>query len=146
MDEFTIATVISRPVEDVFAIIRDVNQAPLWVPGLSEGRITSDGPLELGSTLAYRGTFLGRGYELPFVCTGLTENKHYAQKTTGGPIYLETDAVLEPVAEGTRVTATYRGESRGFFKFAEPLIIRLSKKHWEAAAENLRELLEDQAL
>ena len=123
-----------------------MNQAPRWVPGLSEAHLTSEGPLEAGSTLAYRGTFLGRGYELPFVCTGLTENKHYAQKTAGGPIYLETDAVLEPAAEGTRVTTTYRGESRGFFKLAEPLIIRLSKKHWENAAENLRELLENQAI
>jgi hypothetical protein len=99
-----------------------------------------------GSTLAYRRTFLGRGYELPFVCTGLTENMHFATGITGGPIYLETDAVLEPVDEGTRVTTTYRGESRGFFKLAEPLIIRLSKKHWETATENLRELLEDRAL
>ena len=146
MNEFTIVTIIGRPVEAVFAVIRDVNQAPLWVPGLSEARITSDGPLEAGSTMAYRGTFLGRGYELPFVCTGLTENKHFATKTTAGPFYLETDAVLEPAAEGTRVTTTYRGESRGFFKLAEPLTVRLSKKHWETAGENLRALLEDHAL
>jgi uncharacterized protein YndB with AHSA1/START domain len=116
MNEFTIVTIIGRPVEDVFAVIRDVNKTPLWVPGMSEARITSDGPLEAGSTMVYRGTFLGRGFELPFMCTGLTENKHFATRTTAGPIYLETDAVLEPVAEGTRVTSTYRGESRGFFK------------------------------
>ena len=62
------------------------------------------------------------------------------------PFYLETDAVLEPAAEGTRVTHTYRGESRGFFKLAEPLVVRLSKKHWETAAENLRTLMEDHAI
>jgi len=37
------------------------------------------------------------------VCTGLTENKHFGTRTTGGPFYLETDAVLEPAAGGTRV-------------------------------------------
>jgi len=79
-------------------------------------------------------------------CTGLTENKHFATRTTSGPFYLETDAVLEPVAEGTRVTTTYRGESRGFFKLAEPLVVRLSKKLWENAADNLRALLEDHAI
>jgi hypothetical protein len=113
---------------------------------LSRGRITSDGPLEAGSTLVYRGIFLGRGYTSPVVCTGLTENKQYATRTAAGPLYLETDTTLEPVAEGTRVTATYRGESRGFFKLAEPLIVRLSKKHWETAAENLRTLMEDHAI
>jgi hypothetical protein len=50
------------------------------------------------------------------------------------------------VAEGTRVTANYRGESRGFFKLAEPLVVRLTKKHFEAACENLRTLLDDHAL
>jgi uncharacterized protein YndB with AHSA1/START domain len=146
MNEFTIVTVVRRPVEDVFAVIRDVDQAPLWMPGLSEARITGDGPLGSGSTLIYRGTFLGRRYDMHAECTGLTENKHFATKTATGPFYLETDAVLEPVAEGTRVTSTYRGESRGFFKLAEPLVVRLSKKHWETAMDNARALLEDHAI
>ncbi len=146
MDEFTIVTVIRRPVEEVFAVMVDMDRMPLWAPGQSEMRVTSDGPLEAGSTMLTRVTFLGRNLELRMVCTGLTENKHFATSTTAGPIYLETDAVLEPVAEGTRVTSTYRGESRGFFKFAEPLVVRLSKRYWETAAENLRVLLEDHAL
>ena len=102
MNEFTIVTIIGRPVEDVFAVIRDVDRAPLWMPGLSEAGITSDGPLEAGSTMVYQGTFLGRRYDMHAECTGLTENKHFATRTTAGPFYLETDAVLEPVAEGTR--------------------------------------------
>ena len=146
MNEFTIVTIIGRPVEDVFAVIRDVDRAPLWMPGLSEARITSDGPLEAGSTMVYQGTFLGRRYDMHAECTGLTENKHFATRTTAGPFYLETDAVLEPVAEGTRVTSTFRGESRGFFKLAEPLVVRLSKRHWETALDNARALLEDRAI
>jgi len=74
----------------------------------NEARITSDGPLEAGSTIVYRGTFLGRHYDTHVECTGLTENKHFATRTTSGPFYLETDAVLESVAEGTRVTTTTR--------------------------------------
>jgi uncharacterized protein YndB with AHSA1/START domain len=146
MNEFTIVTVIARPVDEVFAVITDLERMPLWVPGMSEASFSSDGPLGVGSTLIYRGNFLGRSLEMPFVCTGLTENKHLGTRTTGGPFHLETDAVLEPTAEGTRVTNTYRGESRGFFKLAEPLVVRLSKKHWETAAENLRTLMEDHAI
>jgi hypothetical protein len=44
------------------------------------------------------------------------------------------------------VTSFYRGESRGFFKLAGPLVIRLANKHFETAAGNLRALLEDRAL
>jgi hypothetical protein len=53
---------------------------------------------------------------------------------------------VEPAGAGTQVTSLYRGESRGFFKLAEPLVVRLTRKHFETAAENLRTLLEDQAL
>jgi len=146
MNEFTIVTVVGRPVEEVWAVIQDVAKTPVWTPGLTEARITSDGPLEPGSTLLYRGTFLGRAYESPAVCTALTENKQFATKSTSGPFHLEIDATLEPVDGGTRVTGFYRGESRGFFKVAEPLVVRLSKKHFETAAENLRTLMEDHAI
>jgi carbon monoxide dehydrogenase subunit G len=146
MNEFTIVKVVGRPIDEVWAVIQNVAKTPVWTPGLSEARITTDGPLEAGSALLYRGTFLGRAYESPAVCTALTENKQFATRSTSGPFYIEIDATLEPVDGGTRVTIFYRGESRGFFKVAEPLLVRLTKKHFEAAAENLRTLLEDQAI
>jgi hypothetical protein len=146
MNEFTIVTVIGRPVEEVFAVSQDVGKMPMWNPGMSEARVEDGGPLEPGAALVFRGTFLGRAYESHAVCTALIENKQIATKSTAGPIYLETDTTLEPVDVGTRVTTNYRGESRGFFKLAEPLVVRLAKKHFETAADNLRTLLEDHAL
>jgi len=146
MDEFTIVTTIGRPVGEVFAVIRDVARTPVWTPGMTEARQTSEGPLEPGATLVYRGTFLGRSYETPAVCTALTENKQFAIQSSAGPLCIEIDTTVEPVAEGTQVTSFYRGESRGFFRVAEPLLVRLTKKHFETAAENLRALLEDHAL
>jgi carbon monoxide dehydrogenase subunit G len=146
MNEFTIITTIGRPVDEVFAVIRDLARTSIWTPGLTEARQTSAGPLEPGATLVYRGTFLGRSYETPAVCTALSENKQFATKSTAGPLYIEIDTTVEPVAAGTRVTSFYRGESRGFFKLAEPFVVRLTRKHFETAADNLRTLLEDHAL
>ena len=39
---------------------------------------------------------------------------------------------------GTQGTSFYRGQSRGFFKLAEPLVVRLTRKHFQTAADNLR--------
>jgi hypothetical protein len=50
------------------------------------------------------------------------------------------------IPPAAQVTSLYRGESRGFFKLAEPLVVRLGKKHFETAWDNLRTLLEDRAL
>jgi uncharacterized protein YndB with AHSA1/START domain len=146
MEEFTIVTVIRRPVEDVYAVLTDVDKMPLWTPGAREVRLTGDGPLAPGSTMVSTATFLGRGIEMQGVCTELIPGKRLAYKTTAAPIHFEADYALEPEGDGTRVTGRYRGESRGFFKLAEPLVVRLSKKMWENAGENLKELLEEHAV
>ncbi len=118
----------------------------MWTPGLTEARQTSDGPMETGGTMVHAGTFLGRKYENEAVCTDWAENKRYATKSTSGPFYIEIDTTLEPVTTGTRMTSLFRGESRGFFKLAEPLVVRLTRRHFETAAENLKTMLEDGAL
>jgi uncharacterized protein YndB with AHSA1/START domain len=65
MNEFTIVTVIARPVDEVFAVLTDLERMPLWVPGMTEGSVTSDGPLEAGSALLYRGPFSGAAWRCP---------------------------------------------------------------------------------
>src|SRR5690348_17833566 len=40
-----------------------ISRTPVWTPGMTEARQTSEGPLEPGATLVYRGTFLERSYE-----------------------------------------------------------------------------------
>jgi uncharacterized protein YndB with AHSA1/START domain len=146
MNEFEIVTIINRPVEDVFNALQDFDKAPQWNPGLAEVRRTSDGPLGVGSTLVYVGKFLGRSYESPSKYTEYVANKKLASTTTSGPFHLEVDNTLDSADGGTRLTAIYRGESRGFFKLAEPVVIRLTKKHFETATENLKALLEADAL
>jgi ribosome-associated toxin RatA of RatAB toxin-antitoxin module len=146
MNEFDVVTVIGRPVEEVFAVVRDVTKTPVWNPGLSQVRRTSEGPLGVGATMVYTGTFLGRRYESPVTCTAFADNKQFATATTGGPFYLEVDQTVEPAGAGTKLTIHCRGESRGFFKVAEPLVVRLTKRQVETAGENLKALLEDHAL
>ena len=46
MNEFMIVTVIARPVDEVFAVLTDLERMPLWVPGMTEASVTSDGPLK----------------------------------------------------------------------------------------------------
>jgi ribosome-associated toxin RatA of RatAB toxin-antitoxin module len=146
MNEFDVMTLIGRPVEEVFAVVQDVTRTPLWNPGLLEVRRTSEGPLGVGATMIYVGTFLGRRYESPVACTGFAENKQLATATTGGPFYLEVDQTVEPAGARTKLTIHCRGESRGFFKLAEPLVVKLTKRQVETAASNLKALLEENAL
>jgi hypothetical protein len=79
-------------------------------------------------------------------CTGFAENKQLVTTTTGGPFHLEVDQMLEPAGAGARLTVRCRADSRGFFRLAEPLVIRLAKKQFETGGENLKALLEEHAL
>jgi hypothetical protein len=54
--------------------------------------------------------------------------------------------MLEPAGAGTRLTVRCRADSRGFFRLAEPLVMRLAKKQFETGGENLKVLLEEHAL
>jgi uncharacterized protein YndB with AHSA1/START domain len=145
MNEFEIVTVIDQPVDKVFAFLVDPSKIADWTPGVTEARQTSDGPLRVGTSVQFTGKFLGRGFESLSECTEYVPNQKFASKTTSGPIHLEVDYTLEPVDGGTRLVTVYRGESRGFFKLAEPVIVRLTKKHFETAQENLKALLEADA-
>ena len=142
MNEFDIATVINRPVDEVFAFLVDTDKAPDWNPQVTEARKTSDGPLGVGTTFLYVGRFLGRRFESVSECTEYAPNDKFSTKTISGPFHLEIDNTLSSVDGGTRLATVYRGESRGFFKLAEPVMVRLTKKQFETATENLKALLE----
>jgi hypothetical protein len=64
----------------------------------------------------------------------------------GGTVHLEVDQALEPAGAGTKLVIHCRADSRGFFRLAEPLVIRLTKRQAETAAGNLKTLLEEHAL
>jgi len=145
VNEFEVVTVIERPVEAVFAFLVDPSKTADWTPGVTEARQTSDGPVGVGTTVLFIGRFLGRGFESLSECTDYVPNQKFTSKSISGPIHLEVDSTLQAVEGGTRLATVYRGESRGFFKLAEPVIVRLTKKHFETAAENLKALLEADA-
>jgi hypothetical protein len=53
---------------------------------------------------------------------------------------------FESVAGGTRVDLILEGEPGGFFKLAEPVLVNLAKRQFDAALANLKDLMEAHAL
>jgi hypothetical protein len=96
--------------------------------------------------VVYVGRFLGRSFESSSQYVEYVPNERFATKTTSGPFHLEIRNDFEVVDGGTRLTSVYKGESRGFFKLAEPAVVRLARRQFETATENFKELLEADAL
>src|SRR5579863_6776120 len=143
VNEFKIVAKIKRPPQDVFAALVDFDHIPDWNTGVREVRWNRDEPLGVGSTVVYVGRFLGRSFESSAGITEYVPGQRYSSKSTTGPFLIEVENTLESVDGGTKLTSVFRGESRGFFKLGEPAIVRLSKKLFESATDNMKALLED---
>jgi uncharacterized protein YndB with AHSA1/START domain len=139
------SVVIDRPVEEVFEFATDPGKMSLWQTGVSEAEQTSEGPMGVGTTMRGVGHFLGRRIESTSEITHYELNKRIDTKMVSGPMKLEESDIFEPVGDGTRVTFVLEGDSGGFFKLAEPLVIRMTQREYEKSLANLKDILEAQA-
>jgi hypothetical protein len=103
------------------AFVQDVAETPLWEPELLEVRRTRAGALGVGATM------ISAGDAPSAACAGVAENKQFAAAARR-PFYLRVGQMAEPAGAGARLTFHYRGGSRGFFKLAEPLVVRLTER------------------
>ena len=142
-----VSTTIKRSAEDVWAVISNVENNPRWSSFALEAKQTSPGPIGVGTTARFVGKFLGRRMETESVVTEFEPNRKYSWENTSGPFPLKGSAVLEPVGAGTtRVTASMEGEPGRFFKLAEPLVITMGKRTLQGDLDNLKDLMEANAL
>ena len=145
MPRAEVSTTIKRPVEEVFAVISDASKDATWVSGASETTKTSDGPIGVGTTWHGTGKFLGRQIEVDVIYTEFEPNRKFAFDMTG-PFPATMVFTFETEADGTRVTQVVDAEPGGFFKLAGPLLVAASKRQFQNDLNNLRDLMEGDAL
>ncbi len=146
MAKFEINLVINRSIEDVFAFVSNSENLPRWRATALEVTKTFEGAPSVGGVFKGRFTFLGRPFEGNLEITAHEPNRTYATKMVAGPFPLEARYTLEPSESGTRLTLVVEGEPGGFFKLAEPLVVSLAKRGYDADLHNLKEMLEARAV
>jgi uncharacterized membrane protein len=145
MAEVEASVVINRPIEEVFAFAGNVENNPQWQSGVLEARVTSEGPMGVGTTYRYVSQLLGRRIETDGEITEYEPNRKYSFKSTSGPFPIEGGFTFEATEGGTRVTLAVEADMGGFFKMAEPLVVRTIKKQFQTDVSTLKDLLEAQA-
>jgi uncharacterized membrane protein len=139
------SVIINRPIGEVFEFVSNIENLPQWAGPVLEAKQTSDGAVGVGATQTQVAQFLGRKIETSQEVTEYEPNKKFSTKTTSGPLPMEIHYILEPAAEGTKVTLEGNVDAGGFFKVAEPLVARMLKRQTESDAANLKDLLEARA-
>jgi uncharacterized protein YndB with AHSA1/START domain len=138
-------TVINRPVEEVFAYVTNAENLSHWMSELVEAKQESGGPVGVGTTINAVANVLGRRAESIQEVSEYELNSKFAIKSTSGPVENEDKFTFESVAGGTKVTRVTEGEVSGFFRMAEPLVVRMLNRQFETNFANLKDLLEAQA-
>jgi hypothetical protein len=96
----------------------------------------------VGTRLRNTVKFLGRQFDLTFEVTEHEPNGKNCVRSISGPIPFTGCRVVEPVDGGTRFTQTAEGEVGGFFRLAEPLVVRAARRQYETDLATLKDLLE----
>ncbi len=103
--------VINRSVEEVFAVLSNVEQNPKWSSGFLEAQQTSEGPIGVGTTWRVVQKGLGQRMEGEIEVTAYEPNRRCAQKSKAGPFPVEVRQTYEPV-EGAHGSMSSSRQSR----------------------------------
>lgn len=142
--KFESSIVINRPVENVWAYMADFKNMPVWSPDTVETRITSEGPVQKGTTYVWIGQSMGRRIEVNAKVTEFEVNRGWGYQSVSGPFVSSARFALESANGGTRVTVSEEADVSGFFKLAEPVIARMGKRQMDTGLANLKDVLEAQ--
>lgn len=146
MAGFDLSIVIERPIEEVFAVLADLENDPKWRREWVDATKTSQGPLGVGATFLLVGQLLRWRIEAEYEVTQYEPNRITAWKTLRGPLPLTFWRRVEQAVGGTRVTIGYATELRGAAKMLETLAKPMGKRALAGDFPKLKQLMEAHAL
>lgn len=142
MAQGTIEFRVDAPPEKVFALLGDLTRAPEWVPDLISVEKLGDGPVGVGTRYHEVVKMGSQTSEAELEVTDYDPPRLFAHKGRGGPSTFTGRFVMEPDGDGTRVTHEYTVQLSGFAKLMTPFITGWVRKNSEAAADNVRRLMD----
>jgi uncharacterized protein YndB with AHSA1/START domain len=145
MISFDLDQTIGRPVAAVFAFLNDASTASQWQPAVVDQRVTSEGPVGVGTTGINIRQVMGQRVESTWRVTAHTPDRGFTVQSTSGPVSYQLTYTLTPSASGTLLQLHFEGEPKGFFKVAEPLLAGAIKKDYTDDLGRLKGVLESQA-
>ena len=135
--------IINRPIEEVFDVATCHERCVVWRGPIVGAQKTSDGPAGVGTRYRHTLAFLGQTVEAEPVITAW-EPPHRAEfENRKGPAAYKSAFVLEPVAEGTKLTTGIQLEISGIFRHIPNVFVKQAAyRQHKADLQSLKELME----
>ena len=133
--------VIGRPIEDVFAVLTNVELTGRWYPADVEEWWITPPPHGVGSVRRARVRVLGRATENDAVVTAYDPPRLAAMKGSASAPF-EATLAFEPVDGGTRVEVETIFHLSGAMRLIGPLFIRSYERGWDTGLLNVKRMME----
>jgi hypothetical protein len=134
------------PVEVFEYVSNPVNMA-LWVEGVSEPRVTSNGTIGKGTTFVSKYTYGAGTYDIEYLVTDYDPPRCFGITSERGPFPFKGMLVMEKDPDGTIVSNTIDAGADGaftkvMFTLFSPLMKRSMRKQLRKELEVLKSRLE----
>jgi uncharacterized protein YndB with AHSA1/START domain len=139
----TMTVTIARPVEDVFAVLSDVEKVATWSSNTIEETLLTPGPLRKGSRRrAIVKGFAGRTMHNEAEMIEFEPNRRMVVRILDAPVRAQVVITFTPVPGGTRLDWTGIFSPRGILAPTASLIARFYRMVFEKDLKNLRDLMD----
>ncbi|MEO6578744.1 MAG: SRPBCC family protein [Candidatus Limnocylindria bacterium] len=133
---------IRRPVEDVFAVMTNVELTGRWFPARVEEWWTTEPPRGVGSIRRARVMVFGRPVENDAVVTAYEPPQLAAMKGLSRNSPFEVTLRFEPADGGTLVSVDSAFHLTGVMKVIGPLFVRSYERAWARGMVSLKRMME----
>jgi carbon monoxide dehydrogenase subunit G len=140
MASFSVTLEIARPPEDVFAYLTDVDRLPDWQT--TAVSCETDGPVQLGSRIRERRTFIGRDVRTEVEVTAYDPPRRFDVRARGGPVPFAISHVLQPAPGGTQLDVEVHVKIGGMMRLAATGPLKIAEREFRSDFARLKELLE----
>lgn len=122
MIEYKSDVIVNRPVQDVFALIKNVSRFDEWTD-MNGTRLVSGEKLHVGSQIETTIKFGPVNQTMTFEVTAYEENRRVAFKTISkGLVAWDAEYLFMPEGDSTKVISSGQLKLNGLLKISEPLL------------------------
>jgi uncharacterized protein YndB with AHSA1/START domain len=134
---------IARPVEDVFGVLSDVKNVPIWSSTTIDETLLTPGPLRKGSRRrAVIKGFAGRTMQNEAEMIEFEPNRRMVVEVLDAPVPARIVIDVTPVDAGARLDWTGIISPRGILAPTAPLLARLYRMAFEKDLKKLKALMD----
>jgi carbon monoxide dehydrogenase subunit G len=142
----SVAVVISRPRDEVFAFVADARNRPRWDDSVDSEQLTSPEPIGVGTTVRTRLRSMGRDHQIDWLVVEHEPAARMTIESTSGPMSTTLAYRLEERGNATSVQFSVTGRPRGVLRLLQPLVARTTQRNLDRGFARLKDLLESGAV